>query len=129
MIPTVLLLSAFVLGAEDKAKAPYFEVAVEKVEIKPGAFNSPTLVIDAKDLAKLVTDETARTAIAKQVDFKTHKLVIFAWQGSGQDGIDVAVLESFPEQLVFTKKPGLTRDLRTHVKVFAVRNDVKYTVK
>ena len=129
MIPTVLILSAFALGAEDKAKAPYVEVTVEKLEIKPGVFNAPTVVADAEALAKLVSDEAARAAIAKQVDFKTHKLVIFAWQGSGQDGINVAVLESFPEQLVITKKPGRTRDLRTHVKAYAVRNDVKYTVK
>jgi hypothetical protein len=129
MIPTVLLVSAFALGAGDKAKAPYVEVQVGKVEIQPGAFNAPTVVSDADGLAKVVADETARAAIAKQVDFKTHKLVIFAWQGSGQDGIDIAVLESFPEQLVFAKKPGRTRDLRTHVKAYAVRNDVKYTVK
>jgi hypothetical protein len=129
MFTTVMLLSAFALGAEDKAKAPYAEVTVEKIEIKPGAFNAPTVVADAEGLAKLVPDEVARAVIAKQIDFKTHKLVIFVWQGSGQDGIDVAVLESSPEQLVFTKKPGRTRDLRTHIKAYAVRNDVKYTAK
>lgn len=129
MFPTVLLLSAFTLGAEDKAKAPYTVVTVEKIEIKHGQFKPPTVVTDAEGLAKLFPDEDARAAVAKQVDFKTHTLVIFAWSGSGQDKIDVAVLESSPEQLVFTRKPGLTRDLRTHVKAYSVRNDVKYTVK
>jgi len=129
MIPTVLLLSAFALVAEDKPMAPYSVVTVEKIEIKHGAFNPPTVVTDADGLAKLFPDEDARAAVAKQVDFKMHTLVIFAWSGSGQDGSDVAVLESAPEQLVFTKKPGRTRDLRTHVKAYAVRNDVKYMVK
>jgi hypothetical protein len=129
MIPTVLLLSAFALGAEDKAKGPYFEVDVGKLKLETPAFNMPEEVTTTPRLEKLVPDEALRAAIEKEVNFKTHKLVIFAWQGSGQDGITIAVQESFPETLVFSKKPGLTRDLRPHVKAYAVRNDVKYTVK
>jgi hypothetical protein len=38
-------------------------------------------------------------------------------------------LESFPEQIVFGYKPGKTDDLHRHVKLFALRNGVKWSVK
>jgi hypothetical protein len=133
MFRAALLLTAFAAcatGAE--VKAPCVEVAVDKadkLDIKPGKFTAPSEITTADELAKFVEDEPTRTRLGKLVDFKTQKLVIFSWQGSGQDSVDVRVMESFPEQLVFTLKPGGTRDLRTHLKIYAVRNDVKYSVK
>ena len=134
MFRTAFLFSAFAafaIGAEDKdkAKKPYFEVSVEKVKFEPGKFDSPVEVSTYEELEKAVPDEAAREAIVKSVDCKAYKLVIFSWQGSGQDKIEVLVKESFPEQLVFQRVPGRTKDLRTHLKVYAVRRDVKYTAK
>ena len=36
--------------------------------------------------------------------------------------------ESFPEQITFRIQPGRTRDLRPHVRVFALRGNVKWSV-
>ncbi len=40
-----------------------------------------------------------------------------------------AVAESFPEQITFTLTPGKTFDLRSHVKLYVVRNNVKWSAK
>jgi hypothetical protein len=74
---------------------------------------------DAEELAKL----------NKQVDFAKQFVLLFAWRGSGQDRLDSAVAESYPEQIFFTYAPGRTRDLREHVRVYALRANVKWSVK
>jgi hypothetical protein len=56
-------------------------------------------------------------------------VLVFAWRGSGQDKLEVDVMESYPEQLRFVYTPGRTRDLRPHVAVFVVRSDVSYDGK
>jgi hypothetical protein len=43
--------------------------------------------------------------------------------------MEYEVAESFPEQITFSLKPGLTRDLRPHVKIFALRANVKWRMK
>jgi hypothetical protein len=74
---------------------------------------------DAEELAKLT----------KQVDFAKQSVLLFAWRGSGQDKLDAAVAESYPEQIFFTYAPGRTRDLREHVRMYALRANVKWSVK
>jgi hypothetical protein len=39
------------------------------------------------------------------------------------------VKESFPEQIVFSYKRGRTKDLRSHLKVYVLRSDVKWAVE
>lgn len=72
-----------------------------------------------QELAKLV----------KQVDIAQQFVLVFAWRGSGQDWLEHAVAESFPEQIFFTYKPGRTRDPRPHVRVYVLRSNVKWSVK
>lgn len=74
---------------------------------------------DADELAKLV----------KQADFDKQFVLLFAWRGSGQDKLDAAVAESYPEQIFFGYTPGRTRDLREHVRVFALRSNVRWSVR
>jgi hypothetical protein len=71
----------------------------------------------AEELAKLT----------KQVDFKTQIVLLFAWQGSGQDKLDYTIAESFPEQIRFTYTPGRTKDLRPHIHVYALRSNVTWS--
>ena len=68
-------------------------------------------------------------ALAKQVDFARQFVLVFAWRGSGQDRLDAAVAESYPEQVFFTHRPGRTRDLREHVRIFALRRNVAWSVR
>lgn len=57
-----------------------------------------------------------------QVNFDRQQVLIFAWRGSGQDKLSYTV-ES-PKDVKFSLQRGRTRDLRSHVKIYAVRLDV-----
>jgi len=57
-----------------------------------------------------------------QVNFDRQQVLIFAWRGSGQDKLSYTV-ES-PKEVKFSLQRGRTRDLRSHVKIYAVRLDV-----
>jgi hypothetical protein len=61
------------------------------------------------------------------VDFAKEKVAVFAWAGSGQD--KVAAGEVKDKTAVFTYTRGLTRDLRQHVKIFAVPKDAEVKVE
>ncbi len=132
VIPLVALFATAAVAEDKKPTNPITSIAVEKddkIESKGGKATEPVKVTSAAELEKAVPDEATRTRLAKLVDFKTHALLIFAWQGSGQDKIEYTVLESYPEQIAFTYTPGRTKDLRSHVHLYAVRNDVKWSVK
>lgn len=89
---------------------------------------APLVLRSADDAARHFTAAGA-AALAKQVDFARQFVLVFAWRGSGQDRLDAAVAESYPEQIFFTHRPGRTRDLREHVRVFALRRNVAWSVR
>ena len=85
----------------------------------------PTVIADAKELAKAVADEEAQKRIQGKVDFQRQQLLLFAWSGSG---LDKLTPEARKEELVFKYIPGLTRDLRQHVRLFAIPKRAKWKV-
>jgi hypothetical protein len=87
--------------------------------------NKPLVFKDAEAAGKYLSKDNL-AALTKKVDFKEQVVLVFAWRGSGQDKLTYAVLESYPEQVVFSFRPGRTKDLRPHVKVFALRSNVKW---
>jgi hypothetical protein len=128
-----LFFGLSVAPADDKKPTPAItDLAndkADKIETKDGVATKPTAVTSEKELEKAIPDEATRKRIAKLVDFKEQTLLVFAWQGSGGDKLSCTVAESYPEQITFTVKPGVTDDLRSHVKLFAVRNNVKWSAK
>jgi hypothetical protein len=82
------------------------------------------LVIKSEEQARKHFDERNLAALLEQVDFDEQLVLIFAWQGSGQDRLEIAMVQSSPERIQFRYRPGKTRDLRPHVRIFAVRSDV-----
>ena len=95
---------------------------------KNSNFNKPIVVKSKEEAAKHFGKE-AVASLVKAVDFKKQFVLIFAWRGSGGDQLNYTVAESFPEQISFSRKFGRTRDLRSHVKVFALRSNVKWSVQ
>ena len=77
------------------------------------------------ELEQLVTDEPTRDAIAKIVDFDKDYMLIFAWSGSGGDKLAAADEKG---EAVFTVTRGRTKDLRQHLRVFAVAKGAKWSV-
>jgi len=90
-------------------------------------WRAPIMLDSAADAARHF-DEANAAALARQVDFAAHVVLVFAWRGSGQDRLNAAVAESYPEQVFFTLRPGRTRDLREHVRIFALRRNVAWKV-
>jgi hypothetical protein len=130
----VLLLGVSIIHAADEKKKPEPVVAIER-DAKDdfgklgGKVAEPTVVTTEKELETAIPDETTRNRIAKLIDFKTQTLLIFAWKGSGKDKLGVLVQESEPPTLAFSYERGLTKDLRSHVYLYAIGNTLKYTVK
>ena len=90
---------------------------------------SKPLVLRSKEDAAKYFEEKQLGKLTEQVDFSRQIVLVFAWRGSGQDKLEYAVMESYPEQIAFSYSPGRTRDLRPHVKIFALRANVKWSVK
>lgn len=126
------LLLASVHAAEAKALLPPIKVE-KKIKANADAFKAsgrkkPIVLKNEKDAATYF-DAKELAKLTKAVDFEKQVVLVFAWKGSGQDRIDHVILESFPEQIVFTYKPGRTRDLRSHQLICVLRSNVKWSVK
>jgi len=115
-----------------KTQAPPIKEC-EKVVPKSSVFEASSwrkpLVLHSEKEAAEQFGEKELAKLVKQVDFSQQFILVFAWRGSGQDRLEHAVAESFPEQVFFTYKPGRTRDLRPHVHVYVLRSNVKWSVK
>jgi hypothetical protein len=112
------------------AQEPIVELKVtpEKTAFKNSAWNKP-LVIKSQDEAAKHFGKNALETIAKKVDFQKQIVLVFAWQGSGGDKLEYQILESFPEQVPFSLRPGATDDVRPHSRVFALRSNVKWSIR
>ena len=129
VVPSLIL--SFLLATVACGQSP-----IEKVDgtiPKKGVLRSanakkPLEIRSAKEAAKHF-DEDNLAKLKKKVDFAKQFVLVFTWRGSGQDRLKYAVAESYPEQIFFTYKRGRTRDLRQHIYVFALRSNVKWSVK
>ena len=129
--PVMGLRSADAEGeAEKPFKPPITElakIAPKESAFKPGRPPQPAVLRSEKDAGEYFAED-ALAQLKKQVDFAQQILLLFAWRGSGQDQLTFIVAESFPEQVTFSYKAGFTRDLRTHVRIYALRSNVKWSV-
>jgi hypothetical protein len=125
-----LCLSAGVAVGQKQVVEPIVELKAtpEKSVFKNSAWDKP-IVIKSQDEAAKHFGKDALEVIGAKVDFKKQIVLVFAWQGSGGDKLEYKILESFPEQIPFSLRPGVTDDLRSHSRVFALRSNVKWSVK
>jgi len=133
---SLLVVSALVgfVSAEDKPKKRGVVetipvVKADKLDVKFGKWSEPAEVKTEAEMKKLIADEATQKRLAKEIDFETHVLLVFAWQGSGGDKLDFAILESFPEQVKISLKPGATDDLRKHIQLVAVKKECRWSAK
>ena len=121
-LPALLLILPFV-GAEpgDADASRPRELKVEKVPpLAPGrtaGFGDPVKVTSARQLEEAVPDRATRDGIARGVDFGKEYVLVFRWAGSGGDRV---TMTSEDKAAVFTFTAGRTRDLRSHLKAFAL---------
>ena len=67
-------------------------------------------------------------SIAEKIDFEKEQMLIFAWQGSGRDRLYGRTTSGKEATTQFSYTPGKTRDLKTHVMVYSLPKDMKWTV-
>ncbi len=123
-------MGTLLFGLEKPAAPAPVGPAITKVDIRPSKiefsrWNTPVELTSLEDAKKHFEGDLLDQLKAK-VDFGNQIVLVFAWRGSGQDKLDYVVMESFPEQIAFSYRPGRTRDLRPHVHVFALRSNVKW---
>ena len=104
------------------------KAAPDKSVFNNSTWDKPIVIKSGEEAAKHFGKEALET-ITKQVDFSKQIVLIFAWRGSGGDELEYRVLESFPEQIPFSRRRGETDDLRSHSRVFALRSNVRWSVK
>jgi hypothetical protein len=117
------------INLEELSKPPIMELT--GLVLKEVVFNmagppQPIVLRSEQDVAKYFS-EMSLVQLRKQLNFKQQILLLFVWQGSGQDKLTYTVAESIPEQIVFIYKPGSTLDQRQHVRVYVLRSDVQWS--
>ncbi len=111
------------------AQEPIVELALvpEHSRLQASAWNKPVAITSMREAAGHFGRGTLETL--EKVDFEKQFLLVFAWQGSGGDTLQYSVAGSFPEQISFFLKRGLTRDLRQHTHVYALRSNVRWSIQ
>jgi hypothetical protein len=104
------------------------DIKTTEAVFKEASAKKPLVIKSAEEAGKYFAAEQL-AELQKVADFKQQTLLIFAWQGSGQDKISYTIAESYPEQIVFTYEMGRTRDLRPHQQLYLVRSNVTWSVK
>ena len=107
---------------------------IKKLNVTKDAYDSKraadkAILIKDEKTAKKYFDEDNLKKLMENVDFENQHVLVFAWQGSGQDKLTFEVAESYPEQISFTLTRGRTRDLRQHKRIFVIRSNVKWGTK
>jgi hypothetical protein len=123
----ILFAGAPIMGQDKKSAIRALEVKVEG--LPSSNFDEPTVIANDEQLAKAVKDEAAVAEIKKAVDFKTEKVLYFAWSGSGLDKLTFTTAEgkAGPE-VTFNYTPGRTKDLRPHHTLIAVPKGTTYKI-
>ena len=128
----MLMFAVAVFNAETSATAEEMLPPIQDItDIKANdqiwkvAKRGVPLTLRSKSEAAKYFAEPQLKRLLKNVDFQKQTLLVFAWRGSGQDKMTYAIAESFPEQITFKITPGRTRDLRPHLKIYALRKNVK----
>ena len=98
----------------------------EKLKTTIEKLKAPIVIGSMEDAAKYLT----RASMEKiEVDFNTHQLVVFAWQGSGQDRLNGHLSRAEGAAAQFYYHPGRTEDLRTHSTVYTMPKGTKVDVR
>ena len=123
----IIVGGLFAAPANHEQVTELTDLRAEEAVFRDASRTKPIVLKSLKNGAKYF-DKEELIAISKTVDFEKQIVLVFAWKGSGQDRLQYKVKESFPEQIMFSYKPGRTRDLRPHVKAYVLRSNVKWAV-
>ena len=92
-----------------------------------GKRTEPTVVSSQEQLLRVMPNRQDAHRIGKAVDFKTHRLLIFAWEGDAQDRLAVKG-EGEAVRFVHWGNDG-GKDPHLHYRLFAIQKATKYSVE
>jgi len=87
----------------------------------------PTVVSSPEQLQRVMPNRQDAHRIGKAVDFKTQRLLIFAWEGDAQDRLAVKAEDAAVRFVHWDNDGG--NDPHLHCHLFAVQNSAKYSVE
>jgi len=123
--------------AEDEAKEGKEDAVVKELKatgvprvLDRGDVSKPTLITNTEELAKAIPVEAVQERLKKEVDFTTQQVLFFAWSGSGGDKLTYTVEKGKKgPEVIFQYRSGLTKDLRSHVRLFVLPKDATWKVQ
>lgn len=118
------LVLPMLLIAGEPGKVREIDTKDVKVDFEKGSVKKPTVIATAEEFDKAIPDGAA---IKKKVDFAKDKLVLFAWGGSGGDKLKANPSDD-GKSVTFSYTPGLTRDFRRHVHLFAIPKGADFKI-
>ena len=118
-----VLISSQVLASGDKLVQPLELKSLLTTKSQENVL-SPFVANSKVEAVKLLGLQQAED-IEKQMSFKTHRVLLFMWAGSGQDRLDFDLVNG---KAIFRYVPGRTRDYRKHQKAFAVNKTLTWEV-
>ena len=127
-IISIAVICMTAAGAQAQEPIAELDLLPEQSRLQASAWNKPIVITSMQEAGGLFKN-AASGALGSQVDFEKQFLLVFAWRGSGGDRLSYTVAESFPEQIFFSMKRGLTRDLRPHMHVYALRSNVRWSIQ
>ncbi len=124
-IATLLLMASAA-----SAQKPMEAIAVKPLHdfSTPANWQKPIIIKSHEEAAKHFSKE-ALTTVETSIDWKKQFVLVFVWNGSGGDELQHQILESFPEKISFSMNRGMTRDLKQHTQVYALRSNVTWSVQ
>ena len=124
LISFVVLITAQVLASGDVLVQP-LELKSPLITKTRGNVLSPYSANSKDEVVTLLGFQQAED-IEKQMSFKTHRVLLFMWAGSGQDRLDFDLVNG---KAIFRYVPGRTRDYRKHQKAFTVNKTLTWEVE
>jgi hypothetical protein len=114
-------------------KSTVREIATKELKLgvaERGKVAEPAIISGAEELAKNEVVSQATEDIRKQVDFAKEKLVVFGWDGAGEDGV-VGELNGTATNMTaaFTYIQGTSRDQYHHARLFVVPRNAEVKVE
>lgn len=127
-VVTALLAIGLAAAGQDPKPAAR-EIPTQNLKLtfpaNPGKPTVPGVIASADELAKHEVVGAAVGELKKQVDFTKEKLLVFAWAGSGQDRVSVGITTAGDKKVLsIAFLPGKTFDLREHIRLYVVPNEV-----
>jgi len=124
------IVAVCVMAGTAFAQDPIVSIKVvpKKGVFKNSSWDKPQ-IIKSKEEAVTYFNKDELATLVTAVDFTKQFALVFAWKGSGQDTLSYQVAEPYPEQIIFSREPGRTRDLRPHTHTYALRSNVTWSVK